>query len=118
MFSGQNTKPKSFQIFSSVLRLQEEHERRNLLNTWGFYEQNLDKGSSGINDGYPDWITKRLEACLAQPFDHKVRGGVRQISNSVMECKGNENVLITTSSLLWSVHPVPSLHLLWRCSLK
>lgn len=59
MSSGQNTNPESIQILSSVPRLQEEHERRNLLSTWEFYEQNLDKGSSGINDGNPDWITNK-----------------------------------------------------------
>lgn len=59
MSSGPNTKPKSIQLFSSVPRLQEEHGHRNLLSTWGFCEQNLDKGSSGINDGCPDWITNK-----------------------------------------------------------
>lgn len=56
MSSGQSTKSKSIQIFNSVRRLQEEHdEHRNLLNTgpWGFYDQSVDMGSSGINDGYP-----------------------------------------------------------------
>lgn len=37
-----------------------------------------------------------------------MRGGLRQLSNGILECKGNKNVLGTTSSLLWSVHPVPS----------